>query len=80
MGDHQTSKYDHEQRTPVALQPASLSFGQDDLRLGLQLRAFGLDELPLDLELQLVGLVLAPEINVRPTTSANWLAFRNTLH
>ena len=58
VGDYQASKYDHEQRTPVALQPASLSFGQDDLRLGLQLRAFGLDELPLDLELQPVGLVL----------------------
>ena len=58
VGDHQASKYDHEQRTPVALQPASLRFRQDDLRLGLQLRAFGLDELPLDLELQPIGLVL----------------------
>ena len=58
MGDHQTSKYDHEHWPPVALQPRALRFGQDDLRLGLQLRALGLDELPLDLELPLVGLVL----------------------
>ena len=34
-----------------------MSLRQDDLRLGLQLRAFGLDKLPLDLELQLIGLV-----------------------
>ena len=58
VGDHQASKYDHEQRTPVALQPASLSLRQDDLCLGLQHAALGLDELPLDLELQLIGLVI----------------------
>ena len=58
VGDYQASKHDHQQRTPVALQPWALRFGQDDLCLGLKLATLGADELPLALDLQLVGLVL----------------------
>ena len=56
VGDDQASKYNHEQRTPVALQRTSQGFGQNDLFLGLQLATLGLNVLPLELELQLIGL------------------------
>jgi hypothetical protein len=46
MGDHQTSKYDHEHWPPVALQPRALRFGQDELRVGLL--DFGLYELSVE--------------------------------